>query len=77
MLFVRSADNARSEPFSVSRDRLAGWRLELEPAAASGTLLTLRSDPQLATAVSRQLFVRMSESQNTPGTPGIPLVMRS
>lgn len=77
VLFVRSADNSRAEPFTVSRDRLAGWRLELEGDAASGTLLTLRSDPQLATVVSRQLFVRMSESQNTPSTPGIPLVLRS
>ena len=77
VLFVRSADHSRAEPFTVSRDRLQGWRLELEGDAASGTLLTLRSDPQLATVVSRQLFVRMSESQNTPSTPGVPLVLRS
>lgn len=77
MLFVRSADSARSEPFTVSRDRLAGWRLELEGNGASGVLLSLQSDPQLATQVSRQTFVRLAESQNTPGKPGIPLVLRS
>ena len=77
VLFVRSADSSRSEPFTVSRDRLSGWRLELEPDAASRVVLTLRSDPQLATGVSRQLFVRAAESQNTPARPGIPLVLRS
>ena len=77
VLFVRSADSSRSEPFTVPRDRLSGWRLELEPDAASGVLLTLRSDPQLASAVSRQVFARLAESQSTPGRPGIPLVLRS
>lgn len=77
VLFVRSADSSRSEPFTVSRGRLSGWRLELEPDAASGVLLTLRSDPQLATAVSRQVFVRLAESQSTPSSPAVPLVLRS
>ncbi len=77
VLFVRSADSTRAEPFGVSRDRLSGWRLELEPDAASGSLLTLRSDPQLASSVSRQLFLRFSESQSHPSLPGIPLVLRS
>src|SRR5204863_9465901 len=77
VLFVRSAASSRSEPFTVPRGRLSGWRLELEPDVASGVLLTLRSDPQLAAAVSRQVFVRVAESQATPSRPGIPLVLRS
>lgn len=77
VLFVRSADSSRGEPFTVPKNQLSSWTLELEPDAGSGSVLTLRSDPQLASSVSRQVFARSGESQHTPGLPGIPLVLRS
>ena len=77
VLFVRSADSSRAEPFTVPKNQLSSWTLELEPDAGSGSVLTLRSNPQLASVVSRQVFARSGESQHTPGMPGIPLVLRS
>ena len=76
VLFVRSADSSRAEPFTAPKSQLSSWTLELEADAGSGSVLTLKSDPQLASFVSRQVFARSGESQHTPGRPGIPLVLR-
>src|SRR5476649_1855217 len=41
-LFVRSAQNVRSEPYEVERARLSGWTLAIDTTAdASGVLLGL------------------------------------
>jgi hypothetical protein len=77
LLFVRSLEEARSEPYIVERAHLAEWTLALEPGAAPGSpLLVLRGMPELAAGVFKQIFARTMESLNSPAAPSIPVVLR-
>ena len=76
-LFVRSAQDARAEPYLVSSRHLAGWTLGIDTAADSqGSVVSLRPPPELPMNMFRQLFSRQMESMGTPSMPGIPLVLR-
>ncbi len=76
-LFVRSADDARSEPYAVSARHLRSWTLGIDVAAdANGAVVSLRPPPELPMHLFRQLFGRQMESMGTPSQPGIPLVLR-
>jgi hypothetical protein len=78
VLFVRSAQNTRAEPFTAARDRLARWTLELEPASSpSGVLLSLRPQRELASALFNQVFARTGESLSGPVPAAMPLVLQS
>ena len=77
MLFMRSLDDARSEPYRIERGHLASWALALEPATAPGApLLVLRAAPELSANLFKQIFARAMESLNSPASPSIPVVLR-
>jgi hypothetical protein len=76
-LFVRSVQDARSEPYQVSARNLQGWTLGIDTAADSqGSVVSLRPPPELPMNLFRQLFSRQMESLGTPSEPGIPLALR-
>jgi hypothetical protein len=76
-LFVRSAQDARSEPYQISAGHLRGWTLGIDTAADSqGSVVSLRPQPELPMNLFRQLFSRQMESMGTPSMPGIPLALR-
>ena len=76
-LFVRSAQDARAEPYLVSSRHLTGWTLGIDTATDSqGSVVSLRPPPELPMNLFRQLFSRQMESMGTPSMPGIPLVLR-
>lgn len=76
-LFVRSAQDARAEPYFVSSRHLTGWTLGIDTAADSqGSVVSLRPPPELPMNLFRQLFSRQMESMGTPSMPGIPLALR-
>lgn len=75
-LFVRSARNTRSEPYTVNPGHLRGWTLALEPApAATGAVVVLRPPQPLAPQLFQQVFARAMESLNAPATPHMPLIL--
>jgi hypothetical protein len=76
-LFVRSADQARAEPYTVPRAHLEGWRLELEPGARPAEpMLVLRAPPELVHGLFRQVFMRAMESMNMFSAAAIPLLLQ-
>lgn len=77
LLFVRSAQDSRAQPYQVSSRHLAGWTLAVDTAAdAPGSVVSLRPPPELPMNLFRQLFSRQMESMSTPMAPGIPLALR-
>jgi len=78
VLFVRSARSVRAEPYEVARDRLARWTLAIEPAPnATGVVLSLQPQRELAPALFNQVFARSGESLNSPVPAAMPLVLQS
>jgi hypothetical protein len=76
-LFVRSAQDARAEPYQISAGHLRGWTLGIDTAADSqGSVVSLRPPAELPMNLFRQLFSRQMESMGTPSMPGIPLALR-
>ena len=76
-LFVRSAQNTRSEPYTLNPDHLRGWTLMLDAAPeASGVVLALRPPQPLAPALFRQVFTRAMESLTAPSSPAMPLILQ-
>lgn len=76
-LFVRSAQNVRSEPYEIARARLSGWTLAIDPAPeTSGVLLGLQPDKIDAAKLFSQVFSRSGESLNGPVPAAIPLVLQ-
>ena len=77
VLFVRSAQSSRSEPFTIARDDLTGWTLTLAPAGDPlGSLLSITPNALLLPPLSRELFARAGESLHYPPA-AIPIVLRS
>jgi hypothetical protein len=77
VLFVRSAQSSRAEPFTVERDDLTGWTLTLAPAADPlRSLLSLTPKAALLPPLSRELFARIGESLHYPPA-AMPVVLRS
>ena len=78
VLFVRSAQDTRAEPYTIARDHLARWILVLEPPRdPSGIVLALRPPPELMPPLFSQVFKRSGESLSSPVPPALPLVLQS
>jgi hypothetical protein len=78
ILFVRSAQNTRKEPYSVARERLSNWRLVVEPASTpTGMLLELRPPPEFGGPLFSQLFARSGQSLSGPVPAAMPLILQS
>ena len=76
VLFVRSAQSTRSEPFTIARQDLPGWTLTLAPADDPlGALLSITPKAGLMSSLSNQLFARMGESLHYPPA-AMPVVLR-
>ena len=76
-LFVRSALNVQSSPYTVAASHVAPWRLALEsPASPSGALLVLQPPQAMANDLFGQIFSRMSESLRGPNPAAMPLLLR-
>ena len=77
VLFVRSARNTRSQPFTIARQDLTGWTLTVASDGDSfGSLLSLTPKETLLRPLSRELFARMGESLHYPQA-AMPLVLGS
>ena len=76
-LFIRSAQNVRSEPYEIARARLSGWTLAIDPAPeTSGVLVGLQPDKMTAATLFSQVFSRTGESLSGPVPAAIPLVLQ-
>lgn len=76
-LFIRSAQDVRSEPYEIARARLSGWTLAIDPAPeTSGVLVGLQPDKMTAAALFSQVFSRTGESLSGPVPAAIPLVLQ-
>lgn len=77
VLFWRSLDESRAEPYTVRPDQLTGWKLAAGTAGdPDSALLMLQPPPELPMRLFRQVFGRAGESLSTPAAPGIVLVLR-
>ncbi|MES1157490.1 MAG: hypothetical protein ABUL67_00195 [Haliangium ochraceum] len=76
-LFIRSARDTRSAPYTIGAADLRDWVLALEPASGpTAPLLVLRPPGRLASGLFHQIFTRAMESLNAPAAPAIPLLLR-
>jgi hypothetical protein len=76
VLFMRSLDDARAEPFTVRAEHLAPWTLATDAAAEGDrAVLALTPPPEMPLRMFRQIFTRAGESLSTPLNPGIALVL--
>src|SRR5688572_17540592 len=77
VLFVRSAQSSRAEPFTIVRDDLTGWTLSLAPPVDPlDSLLSIVPKAALLPPLSRELFTRIGESLYYPPA-AMPIVLRT
>ena len=76
-LFMSTLRDVTSEPYTVRRDHLSGWRVEfVESRDPNGPLLALQPPDILPLSLFDQVFQRTMESFSSPAEPGIALVLR-
>jgi hypothetical protein len=76
VLFMRSLDDARAEPFTVRAEHLAPWTLAADAAAQGDRAVVALTPPaEMPLRLFRQIFTRAGESLSTPLNPGIALVL--
>ncbi|MEQ1869017.1 MAG: hypothetical protein ABL961_03230 [Vicinamibacterales bacterium] len=77
VLFVRSALNVASEPYSINRADLSQWTVALDPApSVSGVWLALRPPDQMAPPLFSQIFRRSGQSLSGPDPVSMPLLLK-
>ncbi|HEY2150265.1 MAG TPA: hypothetical protein VGH34_05625 [Vicinamibacterales bacterium] len=78
VLFVRSAQSTRAEPYSIPGGRLTHWTLAAdETPSSSRTLVSLRPPPELMPSLFNQVFARSGETMSSPMPAALPLVLQS
>jgi hypothetical protein len=78
VLFVRSAQNARAETYTIESGDLVGWTLALDPdRGATGTVLGLQAPAGLDRDLFNQVFSRAMETFLSPAVSFIPIVLRA
>ncbi len=78
VLFVRSAQSTRAEPYSIPSGRLSHWTLAVDDAPASSrTLISLRPPAELMPTLFNQVFARSGETMSSPVPAALPLVLQS
>jgi hypothetical protein len=76
-LFLHTAQDARSEPYTVARESLQPWTLSLEPAPRStAPILVVRPPQELGGSLFSQVFQRMMESMQGSTGGGVAVVLR-
>lgn len=77
VLFVRSAQSSRAQPFAIPQQDLTGWTLALTPDVNQlDSLLAIVPKAELMPPLSRELFARVGESLHYPSA-AMPVVLRS
>jgi hypothetical protein len=77
VLFVRSLQSSRAEPFTIARQDLTGWTLTLSSDVDQlDSLLSITPKASLTPPLSRELFARVGESLHYPPA-AMPIVLRS
>jgi hypothetical protein len=78
VLFMRSLEQARSTPFTIDPRFLTDWTISVVQApTAASPILVLQPHPDLVPGMFGQVFARNSESLNSGGGRGIPLVLQA
>jgi hypothetical protein len=76
-LFLHTAQDVRSEPYTAQRQHLQPWTLAGELATQSTSpILVVRPPQEFAGGLFSQVFQRMMESLKGTTTSGMPLVLR-
>lgn len=76
VLFMRTLEETRAEPFTVQASRLESWTLVTDGGAEPDSpVLALVPPPELPMRLFRQVFSRAGESLSTPTRPGIALAL--
>jgi hypothetical protein len=76
-LFLRSAQNVRSEPYVVERQHLQAWTLALEtPALSTSPMLVVRPPIEFGSDLFNQVFARMMESMRGSSGGGVPVILQ-
>lgn len=76
-LFLHTAQDVRSEPYTVQRQHLQPWTLAGEMATLSTSpILVVRPPQEFAGGLFSQVFQRMMESMKGTTSSAMPLVMR-
>jgi hypothetical protein len=76
-LFMRSLRNDRARPYTVARERLTHWTVEVQPASrAVDPVLVLRPPAELVPALFSQVFARTMESLHSPAGSAMPLLLK-
>lgn len=76
-LFLRTAQDARSQPYVVEQASLQGWTIAVEPdGGPSSPLIVARPPQELSAGIFRQVFARMMESMRGSTEAAVPLVLR-
>jgi hypothetical protein len=76
-LFLHTARDVRSEPYTTQRQHLQPWTLSIEAATRSTSpMLVVRPPQEFASGLFGQVFQRMMESMKGSVGGGMPLVLR-
>ncbi len=76
-LFLHTARDVRSEPYTVDRQHLQPWTLSIEVATRSTSpVLVVKPPQELGSGLFGQVFQRMMESMKGSAGSGVPLVLR-
>ena len=76
-MFLRTARDARAEPYVVSAQHLRPWTLAIESGVSSRSpLLVVRPPQELGSGLFSQVFARMMESMKGTTGAGVPVVLR-
>jgi hypothetical protein len=76
-LFLHTAKDVRSEPYTTQRQHLQPWTLSIETATRSTSpMLVVRPPQEFAGGLFSQVFQRMMESMKGTSGGGMPLVLR-
>lgn len=77
-LFVRSAREARTAPYTLQRQQLRNWTLALQSASSpTAPMLVLRPPAELAPDVFHQIFARAMETLSAPDVAAMPIVLQN
>ncbi len=75
-LFLRTAQNARSAPYTVRVADMERWEVVEGPDAPGGAIVGLRPPSAMTADLFKQIFARNMESIASPATVLAPIVLR-
>jgi hypothetical protein len=76
-MFLRTARDARAEPYVVDGQHLRPWTLAIDPGESSRSpMLVVRPPQELGSGLFSQVFSRMMESMKGMNGAGVPVVLR-